>query len=210
MNSLSNSLINNPNDSVLLAYENTIKEGLVLLCAHIFIPLPLLNKIVRLRCNEIDAILPFTEMVPIIGTISDYSNDMSLLLLQTCGTLSKLLFHSDFQNDNDTKYLSALSRRILCSLYKWKNKTKDSLTCTLTGPIMCIILMDSFMGLVVSSIRQDDLPGLHWLVFLSMRVFSFLNNIKKMGMSDLDVLIIELMKSKDPFIVIIFIQVTEF
>ncbi|KAJ3091060.1 regulator of (H+)-ATPase in vacuolar membrane [Quaeritorhiza haematococci] len=139
------------------------------------------------RCKEMDAVVGYTELIPLRGLLPDYSVIVSTFMVEVSNTLARLALTDEVDADEgkNTAFLNGLSRRLLWALVRWQERvpaskeapstsTTSSSTTSMTTTIAIQTAATAFLALTVCSLRQKKYGSLWWLVGLCDRFFEML------------------------------------
>ncbi|KAJ3225333.1 regulator of (H+)-ATPase in vacuolar membrane [Clydaea vesicula] len=163
-------------DELFNNYFEEVRQGIRILCQLVQIPLPFMNKMLDLRCREMDSVVAYVEILPLNEEIKDTEIFLSSFLVDITNTLTRIPFSKESKlehNLEDMKFLSTLSRRILWALTRWQEKYPQSIT-TLSK-VAPMASATSFIVLTLTVLYQKKYENLWWMVAFSERFFEILS-----------------------------------
>ncbi|KAJ3044683.1 regulator of (H+)-ATPase in vacuolar membrane, partial [Rhizophlyctis rosea] len=163
-------------DAVFRDYFLRSREGIRSLCTMVEMPEEVMDRLLRWRCKETDAILPFVEVLPLRGVLEDYAEAVSTFLAEQSNTLARLTFSEASAMEGHAAYLDTMSRRLLWALIRWQERTTD-VGIDVRRNVMTQAAATAFVCLTVCSMRQRHYYTTRWLVGFSDKFFdSLLSN----------------------------------
>ena len=136
-------------------------------------PIEIMEKIISIRCREMDGIISFSEILPLYGNTERAVKHLSEFMVNVSNTLIRVPFSNQFEkNAEDMSFLGILSKRVLWALVRWKEKYPDSDDSL--SKIAPMTSANSFIILSLSVIIQRKFSSLWWIVAFSEQFFNLL------------------------------------
>ncbi len=163
-------------DSTFADYFNLIHDGFIGLCDAVDMPLQVLDKDLRLRCEETDIFRAYIELLPLTGSISRYSETLSEFMVQECNNAARLVFaltNGELPSVY-VEFLSSFSRRLLASLNRWHQKLAEEAKQEAMGSFIPQTAITAFVVWSICASRMGDFKVLQNLSVHSLPFFTAL------------------------------------
>ncbi|KAI8913148.1 RAVE protein 1 C terminal-domain-containing protein [Powellomyces hirtus] len=156
-------------------YFTLLLDGMRTLLEIVEMPVEVMNRILAMRCREMDAIAAYVEIVPLHGTLRDYLPSVERFLAEECNTLARLALSDNLDGKSQAPaYVESLARQLLLFIVRWTEKASLENGCALNRTIACQTCVTAFMTLTVGALRSKDYQMLQLLVDLCDRFFDLL------------------------------------
>jgi hypothetical protein len=101
-------------DPSLGTYFDDLKQGIMILSNLVNMPAKLVNRLLDIRCREMDSIVAHVELLPIYDSpVSTSASFLSSFLIDVSNTLARITFSQNLDvgvSNEDLSFLSTLSR----------------------------------------------------------------------------------------------------
>ncbi|KAI9006205.1 RAVE protein 1 C terminal-domain-containing protein [Gaertneriomyces semiglobifer] len=155
-------------------YFNLLRDGIRDLCSLVNMPEAVMDRILDMRCREMDALLAFVEIIPFKGNLLDYVDSLEQFLVDECTILARLTMGNVDEIAFDYGLGESLARRMLWFLVRWRERTRTLDKASLSNAVFFRAAATSFLCLALSSIRGKRYTTLYWLVGFCDRFFDAL------------------------------------
>ncbi|KAH6579008.1 hypothetical protein BASA61_010537 [Batrachochytrium salamandrivorans] len=181
-------------EPVLCEYFSYLRQGITALRHIVDMPVSVMDRLLNLRCREMNALVAYMEIAPLHGEITDFNSDVSTFMVQEANTLARIAF-DEFPTDISQKFLllNRISIRLLRSFEIWNDKAGEHV---LSDIVITQTSVTSFITLAMTSLYFKKYNRVWWIVGMCDQLFEVL--LKGTDRHGLYYLIQDLLANREP------------